>query len=280
MIINNSQQFLHHINTYRRIASVSVLLMLIYFSNTSEAQTETFCGIKHRSTQSGEKLHYKVYYTLAGAYIGAGEASFSTTLETYQGKPVYHVIGAGNSYKSYDWIYKVNDVYESYIDTATMLPMKFIRDVHERNNSMYNRVLFNHSTKKAVSTNGLFNIPACVQDVLSSIYYARNINYNQYNVGDKIPFSLFLDDQVFNIFIRYLGKEKLTTRTGTYNTIKFKPLLIDGTIFKGGENMTVYVSDDENKVPLLIETPILVGSIKVYLTKTEHLKNKSVSLFN
>jgi hypothetical protein len=119
-----------------------------------------------------------------------------------------------------------------------------------------------------------------VQDVLSYIYYARNINYNQYNVGDKIPFSLFLDDQVFNIFIRYLGKEKLTTRTGTYNTIKFKPLLIDGTIFKGGENMTVYVSDDENKVPLLIETPILVGSIKVYLTKTEHLKNKSVIQFN
>ena len=279
MIISNIQRSLVNKNSFSLLVFVCIYLMLVCYSSTSYSQTESFCGIRNRSTQSGEKLTYKVYYTLAGAYIGAGEALFSNTLETYQGRSVYHVIGAGRTYKSYDWFYKVNDVYESYIDTTTMLPLKFIRDVHERNSSIYNRVLFNHITKKAVSTNGLFNIPACVQDVLSSIYYARNINYNQYKPGDKIPFSLFLDDQVYNIFIRYMGKEKLTTRTGTYNTIRFKPLLIDGTIFKGGENMTVWVSDDENKVPVLIETPILLGSIKVYLMKTDNLKNRSAIQF-
>ncbi len=268
-----------------RYLSVLHILRIGFFiffslSHTAFSQAETdFCSIRNRSTQSGEKLTYKVYYTLAGAYIGAGEAVFSNTLKIFQGKQVYHVVGWGKTFPSYDWFYKVDDAYESYIDTITMLPLKFTRNVHERNNRIYNNVLFNHTTKKAVSTNGMFNIPACVQDVLSSIYYARNIDYSQYKVGDKIPFSLFLDDQVYDIFIRYLGKEKLKTRTGTYNTIKFKPLLIDGTIFKGGEHMSVWVSDDENKVPVLIETPILIGSIKVYLTGTDNLRNKSVIQF-
>jgi hypothetical protein len=74
--------------------------------------------------------------------------------------------------------------------------------------------------------------------------------------------------------IRYLGKEKLTTKYGTYNTIKFRPLLIEGTIFKGGEKMEVWVTDDLNKLPIYIVTPILVGSIKVYLTESKNLRNK------
>jgi hypothetical protein len=119
-----------------------------------------------------------------------------------------------------------------------------------------------------------------VQDVLSAIYYARNINFSVYQPGDKIPFSIFLDDQVFDIFVRFIGKEKLVTKYGTYQTIKFKPLLIDGTIFKGGENMTVWVTDDENKIPVLVETPILIGSIKVYLTEYKNLKNKAVAILN
>ncbi|MEK0750762.1 DUF3108 domain-containing protein, partial [Mycobacterium ulcerans] len=97
-------------------------------------------------------------------------------------------------------------------------------------------------------------MPDCVQDVLSAIYYARNIDYDRYKPGDKIPFSLFLDDEVYDIYIRYLGKEQVNTRYGTFNAIKFKPLLIKGTIFEGGEQMTVWVSDDHNKVPLRVDS--------------------------
>ena len=266
-----------HQNDLKFILRVNFLL--IFFISIqlkkSDAQSNNFCGIKNTSSQSGERLQYKVFYTLAGAYIGAGEATFSNHLETYQGRAAYHVIGAGKSFKSYDWFYKVNDVYESYIDTSTMLPIKFVRDVNERNTRIYNSVIFNHAAKKAVSTNGVFKIPSCVQDVLSAIYYARNINFSVYQPGDKIPFSIFLDDQVFDIFVRYLDKEKLVTKYGTYQTIKFKPLLIDGTIFKGGENMTVWVTDDENKIPVLVETPILIGSIKVYLTEYKNVRNKT-----
>ena len=268
---------MHFYPCIRRLLFISCFL----FSFLSlQSQQEHFCGIRNHSMQDGEKLTYKIYYTLAGVYVGAGEVVFSTKLETYQSKPVYHVSGYGYTYKSYDWFYKVNDLYESYIDTATMLPVKFVRNVHEQNNQIYSNVLFNHAHLNAITTNGLFTIPSCAQDVLSAIYYARNINYNQYKIGDKIPFSIFLDDQVFNIFIRYLGKETINTKWGTFRTIKFKPLLIDGTIFKGGEQMTVWVTDDENKIPLLVETPILIGKVKVYLNDFNHLRNAQSARIN
>ncbi|MBK7764352.1 MAG: DUF3108 domain-containing protein [Bacteroidetes bacterium] len=259
---------------------IFIFLLIHLFWIKPYSQTTGDCKIKNLSTRSGETLHYKVYYTLAGAYLGAGEATFSNTLSTYNHKPVYHVKGVGRTYKSYDWFYKVRDVYESYIDTTTMLPVKFVRNVHEGNTQIYSQVLFKQQEKKAVSTNGSFDVPACVQDVLSAIYYARNIDFSKYKAGDKIPFSIFIDDQVFPIYIRYVGKEKLHTKYGDYQTIKFKPLLIDGTIFTGGENMTVWVTDDLNKLPVLIETPILVGSIKVYLKRYEGLRNKTAGILN
>jgi hypothetical protein len=116
-----------------------------------------------------------------------------------------------------------------------------------------------------------------VQDVLSAIYYARNIDFDRYKPGDKIPFSMFIDDQVYNLFIRYLGKEVVKTRYGRYNAIKFRPLLIKGTIFEGGEKMSVWVSDDRNHVPLRIESPITVGSVKVDMKGYGNLRHPFTS---
>lgn len=232
-----------------------------------QAQNLQKCSIKNYTTKSGEKIQYKVYYTLAGIYVPAGEATFSTELETYNQKKVFHVIGEGHTYKSYDWFYKVRDTYESFIDTVTMLPLKFIRNVSEGGNKIYNHVLFNHAKNTATSSNKEFKTPDCVQDVLSAIYYARNVDFSKCKINDKIPFEMFLDDEVHYLYLRYLGKAVLKTKYGTYHTIKFKPKLIDGTLFRGGEEMTVYVSDDNQKIPIYIETPIVVGKVKVYLIK-------------
>jgi hypothetical protein len=111
-----------------------------------------------------------------------------------------------------------------------------------------------------------------VQDVLSAIYYARNIDFNKYKPGDKIPFNMFIDEEVHPLFIRYLGKEVVKTKYGKYKAIKFSPLLINGTIFSGGEKMVVWVSDDPNHVPLRIESPITVGSVKVDMKGYSNLR--------
>jgi hypothetical protein len=172
----------------------------------------------------------------------------------------------------------VRDRYETYIDAETMLPVKFIRNVDEGGYKIYNNVTFNQKIGQAISTNGVYKVPNCIQDVLSAIFYARNIDYSKHNPGDKIPFSMFLDDEVFNLYVRYIGKERITTKYGTFNTIKFSPLLIEGTIFKGGEKMMVWVTDDANHIPVRVDSPILVGSVKVDLVGFEKLRNPMTSL--
>jgi hypothetical protein len=262
-----------HMNSKARILSFVFLLI----TGLTYAQND-FCGLRNISFKEGEKVTFKVYYNMGRLWVGAGIAEFNTSLETLNGKQVYHITGDGKTLKSYEWFYKVRDRYETYLDKETMLPLKFVRNVNEGGFKIYNNITFNHSIGQAVSTNGVFKVPACVQDVLSAIYYARNIDYNKYKPGDTIPFSMFLDDEVFNLYIRYIGKERITTKYGTFNAVKISPLLIEGTMFKGGEKMMIWVSDDNNHLPVRVDSPILVGSIKVDMIEYENLRNPLSSL--
>ena len=237
-----------------------------------------FCGVKNTAFEAGESITMKVFYNTVGVYIGAGEATFSTQIERFNGKITFHCIGNGMTYPFFDNFFRVRDRYETYIDTSTMLPVKFIRNVDEGGYKIYNNVTFNHAAGTAVSTNGVFKTSNCIQDVLSAIYYARNINFDKYKLDDKIPFDMFLDDEVYHLYIRYLGKEIVKTRYGKFRAIKFKPLLIKGTIFTGGEKMTAWVSDDPNHVILRVESPIAVGSIKVDLFGYKKLRYPLSSL--
>ena len=253
----------------------SLVCLLISFHLSAQ---NDFCGIKNISFQDGEKLFFKVYYNMGRIWINAGDASFTVDKESLNGHKVYHVTGDGRTVKSYEWFYKVRDKYETYIDAESMLPLKFVRNVNEGGFRIYNSVAFNPTMGQAISTHGVYNVPRCVQDVLSTIYYARNIDYNRYKPGDKIPFSMFLDDKVYNLYIRYMGKERIQTRYGTFNTIKIVPLLIEGTIFKGGEKMSVWVTDDNDHLPVRVDSPILVGSIKVDLMGYENIRNPLTGL--
>jgi hypothetical protein len=256
------------------------LALLSVCSLSAYSQSDNFCGIHNTAFMAGEKITFEVYYNLSKLFVGAGEASFRIILEKLNGRPVYHVIGEGSTYRRYDWFYKVRDKYESYIDTATMLPLKYIRNVNEGGHIRYENVTFDQDAAYATSTKGRYQVPHCIQDVISAVYYARNINYDQYKPGDKIPFNMFLDNKVYNIYIRYMGKEKVSTQFGTFNAIKIKPLLIEGTIFKGGEQMTVWVSDDPNHIPLRVNSPISVGSIKVDMIEYKNIRYPSTSMIS
>ena len=233
---------------------------------------EEFCGIRNTAFVADEKVTMKVFYSTMGMYIGAGEAVFTTSLERVNGKAVYHCIGDGKTYSFFDNFYKVRDRYETYIDTANLLPYRFVRSVNEGGYKKYNNVTFNQEANTAVSTNGVFKVTPCIQDVVGAVYYARNINYDKYKKDDKITFDMFLDDEVYHMYIRYMGKEVIKTRFGKYHAIRIKPLLIKGTIFEGGEKMNAWLSDDPNHVLLRVESPISVGTIKVDLMKYEHLR--------
>lgn len=263
-------------NRFKLLAPLA--LLLLSFSLETGKPQDNFCGIRNISFKVNEEVSFTVYYAVAGIYVNAGNAIFTSTLETINNRPVYHISGEGKTNSSYDWVYKVRDKYETYIDTATMQPLKFVRNVNEGGYKKYQNVTFNKTANTAVTTDGVYKVPACVQDVMSAMYYARNIDFSKLRKDDKIPFAMFLDNEVHNMHIRYLGKEEIKTKYGKFKAIKIKPLLIKGTIFEGGENMTVWVSDDENHIPLRIESPLVVGKVKIDMMGYNNLRHPLTSL--
>lgn len=251
-------------------------LPLVFFTFLAAAQVK--CDFGKKVFSSNERLVFDVYYHWGLIWVHAGECSFSARPEEYANKNTLHFIGEGKTFKSYDWFFKVRDRFESWADTATLAPYRYIRNSSEGGTKTYNDSYFDHRKKqiicykliKAEVKKDSAKYRDCTFDVLSMIYYARCIDYSKAKKNDRIPISLYLDGTVYDsLYIRYKGKETITTKYGKQNCIVFSPLLIKGTIFAGGEDMTVWVSDDEKKTPLLIKSSIVVGEIQVKIREAK-----------
>ncbi len=255
------------------------LILLILTSNFCVAQ----CISENKSFQSGEKISYKVSYHLGFIWTDAGEAHFDIDTTTYFGQKIYYFNSYGTSLPQYDWFFKVRDSYKSFVDAKTFQPYKFERNVSEGNRELQETYVFDYFRKKVKifgknKTNfyqDSLNISLCSFDVLTAIYFIRCLDFEKYKENDKIYFSLVLENQVYNIYIRFAGKENVKLPDDReFRCIKFYPYLVEGTIFRGGEGMTVWVSDDENKIPILVEAEILVGKVKAILQNATGLRNE------
>jgi hypothetical protein len=264
----------------KRLKWIAPLVLVLFgFSvQTNNPPQDNFCGINNIAFQVNEEVTFTVYYAVAGIYVNAGNAVFTSKLETINNRPVYHITGDGKTNPSYDWIYRVRDKYETFIDTTTMQPLKFLRNVNEGGYKIYQNITFNKTANTAIATDGVFKVPACVQDVVSAMYYARNLDFSQLRPEDKIPFSMFLDNEVENMYIRFVGREDIKTKYGKFHALKIKPLLLKGQIFDGGENMTVWVTDDLNHIPVRIESPLVVGKVKIDMMSYNNLRHPLTSL--
>ena len=240
------------------------------------------CRISDIPFQLREKINYTVYYNWGFIWVSAGEVSFSIADTIYENQAVFHFLGMGKTFKKYDWFYKVRDRYEVFSNKETLKPIHFIREVNEGSFHLHNEYRFDFGknqlfsdvidSKKSRELDTI-KITDCTFDAISMIYVARCIDFSQYRVDDKIPITIVLDNKVHDIYIRYLGEERLEIKDkGVYNTLKFAPLLVEGSIFKGGEDMTVWVSNDDNRIPLQIKSEILVGSVNVIFDSLQGLK--------
>ena len=257
-------------STLFKFFSVTLLVLaLVGWSATVKAQ---HILMPETAFKAGEQIKFTVFYNVIGVFVNAGTATFNTDLVKINNKPVYHVVAEGVTNRKYDWIFKVRDRYESYFDAETFQSLRFIRNIHEGSFKHKEDVYFNHAKKTAKSGDKTFKLKGNVLDVINAMYFARNIDYNAYNVGEKIEFDMFLDNQVYNTYIQYLGKETVKTRYGTFRAIKLRPLLIKGSVFKESDQMTLWVTDDPNHIPVRVESPISVGSIKVDLMEYSNLR--------
>lgn len=240
------------------------------------------CNPKSIPFQSGEQLNYDAYYHLKKLWVPAGKVRFEVKDSIYNGEKCFHFDGKGKSLKSYDYFFKVRDHYASLAKQKDLTPLRFTRKVKEGGFSLFYDYHINaeqnkarvYTNEKDTSQHQDIIFPDCVFDVMTAVYYARTLDFSKLNINDTIPIPMMIDKQLYSgVFIRYAGKERVMTEDGSvYNCIKFRPLLIEGTIFEDGEYMDVFVTDDRNRIPVLIQAEILVGSVKAYLTSFKGLK--------
>jgi hypothetical protein len=238
------------------------------------------CSIQNSAFQDGEELVYKIYYNWNFVWLSAGEVKFKVTDLGNQ----YHIAANGRTYDSYDLFFKVRDSYQTFVDKETMMPKVSVRQVEEGKYRLYDKLTFNQGTKKVaslrgknktVATEATYDVDNCMHDILSAIYFMRNIPYNTMATGTHIPFDIFMDKEVWPLKLRYRGKEsnKKIKGLGRFNTIKFSPEVIEGYVFTKESELVVWATDDNNRLPLLIETPISIGSVKCVLKSYSGLKH-------
>ena len=229
----------------------------------SKANCQELRKVNQEAFVPGEQLKFRVHY----GFMDAGEATLtvSPTLKTVFGKSCYQVIGEGKSVGAFDWFFKVRDRYESYIDKDAMLPWYFVRDVREGGYKVNQKVKFDHVNGLATSEKKAVKTPKHVQDLLSAFYFARTIDFSRAAPGDTFVIQTYLDDAIFPMMLKYTGKVILSTDKGKVRCMKFKPYVMEGRVFKEQESMTIWISDDKNRLPVRAEANLMVGSIKMDL---------------
>ena len=253
-----------------------VLLPLITFSQSSS----------HRAFRPGERVEYKAYYNWGFIWIHAGKIRFTVEQKYVDNQRAFHLNAYGRSLKSYDWIFKVRDHFQSVAREEDLTPLHFVRDTYEGGYAVDNQYHFDHQQQKIYSQvdnskevyqEDTLAFEPPVYDVLTAIYKARNLDFSQYSIDEKIPLSMIIDNEIYELYLRYQGKERIKIpRDRHYNCIKFSAMLVEGTIFSGGEHLTVWVTDDKNHIPVMVKAKILIGSVKAILKSTHNLKHPSI----
>ena len=241
----------------------TIVCLFLIILNTIVVNAQSLRKLNNRAFEKGEKLTFRVHYGI----IDAGTAQLEVLQEDKKigARNVYHVVGTGTTNRGFDLFFKVRDRYETYIDEEALVPWLFVRRVQEGGYKLNQNVVFNQNKDEAKSEKGIYKTPDNIQDLLSTYYYLRNLDFSTAKVGDVYAQQAFLDDEIHKFYYKYLGKETITTELGTFKCIKFCPSLLKGRVFKHEEDMVIWVTDDENKIPIRAEAKILVGSVKMDL---------------
>jgi len=228
---------------------------------------------------SVEKLVYKGYYNWGIIWIQAGWVEF--TLDKSDKYPdAEKLVAVGGTLPSWDWFFTIRDTLISHYDARTFLPYEFSRKAHEGNYHKTFDYVFDyqdtlvfgdvHRIGKYKRRDTVPLLPGTF-DMLSVAWMTRELDFEKYGKNDLIPIRILIDSKIYDLYVRYLGVDKTKIAGRRRECYVFSPLLLEGDVFKGGENMKVWVSKDEYRLPLMVEAKILVGSVKAILNLGESI---------
>ncbi|GAB4006992.1 DUF3108 domain-containing protein [Spirosoma sp. KCTC 42546] len=234
----------------------------------------TYRRVQNNSFGPGEHLEYRVHY----GFLNAAEAvvDVSPTVYKVNERPCYRVNVDGRTVGAFDLVTRIRDTWRSYIDTSAILPQKFYSNLQENSYRKEENITFNHeaNTVKAEerTERDIFKVPDNVHDFISGYYFLRTFDFNRISNGQIIELPAFYDDTVYNMKVRYRGKDVVKTKFGKINVIKLNPVLPQNKLFKDEESIRIFVSDDTNKVPVKVEVDLWVGSMVMDLKQNVGLK--------
>ena len=230
----------------------------------------------HQAYSDGEWFKFRIHYGM----FNASYATLEVQEEIFKNQPVYHVVGKGKSTGLLHLFFKVNDNYESYIDKRSGAPLRFIRQMDEGGHTKDIQIDFDHSTNTAEVFNRKhnkkerFQVHENVQDMVSAFYYLRNnLDVDNIEKGEMMTLNMFFDNENYDFKLKFLGREVLETKIGNIAALKFKPYVMAGRVFKEKESLTVWVSDDKNRMPLKIKADLAVGSLEADIDEFKGLKH-------
>lgn len=255
----------------------TIIFLSLIFIQLSFAQQES-------AFADGEWFKFRMSYS---NWLKAGEATLTVKETKLKNKEVYHVVGKGKTTGMIKWFFKVKDRYESFFDKKTILPYKFIRDINEGGHTKDIEIEFDqrnhkaHVNDKKHNKQTVIDTKPNIQDMVSTYYYLRNkIDINTLKIGDEIKTYMFFDEENYGFKLKYLGEEIITTKFGRVKTLKFRPYVMAGRVFKEEESLTLWVSKDKNKVPLRIKADLVVGSLRSDLEAFKGLKHPFTIIFD
>ena len=246
-----------------------VTVVLLLFSFAASAQS-------HQAFEDGEWFRFRIHYGI----FNASFATLEVRESNFRNKPVFHVVGKGKSTGALHWFFKVDDNYESYFDKYSGAPYRFIRQIDEGGHTRDIQIDFDHQDNEALvfnrkrDTKQTYPIERNVHDMLSAFYYLRNnLDVEGLEVGDVMNLNMFFDDENFEFRLKFLGREVLDSKIGKIATLKFRPYVMAGRVFEEKESLTLWVSDDKNRMPVKIKANLAVGSLDADIDAFKGLKH-------
>lgn len=255
---------------------LSLLILFIAIGLNGQENNENIVAPKvldDHAFKTGEYLKYNLDYGIVSA--GYAELSIKEKLKK-NGKWTYHMSGFGRTTGITEWAFRTRDYYDTYISEKDLLPVEFVRDVDEGGYLINRHLYFDHENLTAkdskLNMDSSLAINPGSQDLLSALYFLRCLDVSNLNKGDKIQLTIFTDHENYPFQLKYLGRETVKIDAGKIKCLKFIPVVQDGRVFSEEESVILWVSDDENKIPIYIKSKLAVGSIKVRLDEYKNLK--------
>lgn len=265
------------------IRFLAVLPIVFGLSMLSSASAQKISA--EPSFADGEKLMYAVSYKIGFINTDVAEVVFITTLTKRNSRPTFNIYANGKVFPKFNWFFDLNDTYISLLDAQSLKPVEFSTELREgkyRFSSHYNYDWRNqtvHTTyrnhKNANPTVRTIPLTSNSLDPLALFYNLRGMDISSFTEGKAERLLLVLEDTVRSVQYSFIGREQRNIKgVGKFNTLKFRCQLATSTgeSFEDGSEFTLWISDDQNKIPLYIESPIRVGSIRARITSYQGLK--------